>query len=186
MKPTTPPQKNTGKKHGVRRSVPGTKKKGRKKIIRNAKQKPYEKRRKWKLETKDTQKKQQQTPHESFESIQSRYRQCLQSCKSPFDIKIEEAYRILDTQLELTKTENANTYFQIIGIDSWRMKVWSASYHRLSAEITSYKYFPMILPCPRTSVGATIAKVKKTVGTGKDFWSGEIVKEHKPILSRTA
>lgn len=111
---------------------------------------------------------------ESFDSIQSRYRQCLQACKSTIPLAIEESFRMIDSQLELAKTIQADQHFKAIGIDDWLIKVWFSSYDWLTAEITSHPFWPLRIPDSALSVRNTMIQVKKIVKNGKDFWNEEV------------
>ena len=111
---------------------------------------------------------------ESFESIQARYQQCLASCKSPVPLKIEQAYRMIDSQMELSKNEAADKYFESVGMEDWQLKLWFAAYDRLTEQFTSTRLWPMRLPDSSTMVHKALYKLKRVVQNGKNFWNEDV------------
>ena len=111
---------------------------------------------------------------ESFETIQARYQQCLISCKSPVPLKIEQAYRMIDSQMELCVSCAANDYFESVGMEDWQLKLWLAAYDQLTEQFTSTKYWPMQLPDSSKMVHLALYKVRKVVKNGKHFWNENV------------
>ena len=111
---------------------------------------------------------------ESFETIQARYQQCLISCKSPVPLKIEQAYRMIDSQMELCSSCAANDYFESVGMEDWQLKLWLAAYDQLTEQFTSTAYWPMQLPDSSKMVHLALYKVRKVVKNGKNFWNEDV------------
>ena len=111
---------------------------------------------------------------ESFEMIQARYQQCLISCKSPVPLKIDQAYRMIDSQMELCSSCAAHDYFESVGMEDWQLKLWFAAYDQLTEEFTSTTYWPMRLPDSSKMVHLALYKVRKVVKNGKHFWNDDV------------
>jgi hypothetical protein len=55
----------------------------------------------------------------TFESIEMRYRQSAQGCKSFVELSISEAFELLHTELMVTLNKNSMQHFDDIGVSDW-------------------------------------------------------------------
>jgi len=105
-----------------------------------------------------------------YTTLESRYRQSLQGCKSSVSMAIAECFYLLDSELDLRNTIYANRHFEEMGISHWVYLVWARGIDRVSAEITHSKSWPLFTPDSIKVVKTTMACVKSELHHGQHYW----------------
>jgi hypothetical protein len=108
-----------------------------------------------------------------YATLESRYRQSLQGCKSSVSMAIAECFYLLDSELDLGNTKYANRYFEEMGISHWVYLVWQRGIDRVPAEITHSKSWPLFTPDSIKVVNTTMACVKSELHHGQHYWESD-------------
>jgi hypothetical protein len=110
----------------------------------------------------------------TFESIEMRYRQSSQGCKSFVELSISEAFELLHTELMVTLNKNSMQHFEDIGVSDWYSNMYLGACDRLCAGITSYRCWPLFVPNSTRVVSNTMKLIQRDWKEGEDFWLKEI------------
>jgi len=108
---------------------------------------------------------------DSFEEIQSRFRQSLSACKSNVPMGLTEAFGGIDSNLLLARSKENNSYMtSIYGEVEFDAFIQSKAYDILSGEILHYKRFPFSLPRSKDVVQKTMDRLRNHIELYQHFW----------------
>ncbi len=108
----------------------------------------------------------------SFESIQDKFEQTLNGCKSAIPVQILEAFSGIESTITTTWVHsNMELFTRLYGpnfpFDLLRFK----PYDLVSEKISDYKYFPVLLPKASSIIRNTKELLKQEYKEGWDFYS---------------
>jgi len=110
-------------------------------------------------------------PDLTFEMVQKRYAQCLSSCSSNAPLRIVEAFRGLETNIELQEsTENLALIDGVYGDMDHKTMFRNKAYDILAGEIINSGIFPHKLPNSKDMIQKTMHKLKIRLKENKSFY----------------
>jgi len=113
--------------------------------------------------------------HDTFESIQNRYRQSLGGCKSNVPMELSDAFQGLDSHLQVTRSLDNNLYMhQVYGHSRFNNIVYFKAYDILCAEILGYFWYPWGLPCPKKCVEETMRRLQNELDAAHKYWAAQV------------
>jgi len=108
---------------------------------------------------------------DTFEEIQTRFRQCLSGCKSTVPMALSEAFHGLDSNLMLAQSkDNVIHLYELYGHLYFDEFIYFKAYDILAGEILNSRYFPLQLPNSKKVVLTTMARLQEQIIQYDNFW----------------
>lgn len=121
----------------------------------------------------------------TFEAIQKKYMQCLGSCNSNAPLRIVEAFRGVETNIELQESSsNMAIVDEIYGELDHKTMMKAKAYDILTGEIINTRMFPAKLPNSKDMIERTMDKLKLHLKENKTFYEDIENYESKPRTHR--
>jgi len=122
---------------------------------------------------------------DTFEAIQTRFRQNLTGCKSTVPIGLSEAFQGLDSNLMVaTSKKNVIHLYEIYGHPYYDEFIYFKAYDILAGEISNSFSFPIILPNSNKVVSATMKRLQERVVQYEEFWMPKPADENTSLLQQ--
>ena len=107
---------------------------------------------------------------EAFNRHKKRYASCLKGCRSDVPERINHAFRLLDSQIEITMSErNRDVLEKMYGRD-YNNTIYFEACGRLATMFSSSWKWPIFIPDPSRAVDRTMDDLRDIVRKGQSYW----------------
>ncbi len=107
-------------------------------------------------------------------TIRSKYQQCIQGCKSEIPLRIDDAYKKIDSEMAMTWTRKAKDDLETgeDGINNVSSVLMAAAYHEVATQITRSFQWPMYISGDINAViKNSMDNIRKKKKSGATFWN---------------
>jgi len=110
---------------------------------------------------------------DTIATIRSKYQQCIQGCKSEIPLRIDDAYKKIDSEMAMTWTRKAKDDLETgeDGINNVGHILMEAAYHEVATQITCSFQWPMYISGEINAIiKISMDNIRKKKKSGATFW----------------